>query len=74
MEPTVEFGFSFLNELQKFTGVPYSIKELELIYKYYLLKTKFKATVSDPQTKEIFNYLIALKVNEAEALINKYYN
>lgn len=73
MEPTVEFGFSFLNELQKFTGVPYSIKELELIYKYYLLKTKFKATVSDYQTKEIFNYLITLKVNEAEALINKYY-
>jgi hypothetical protein len=74
MEPTVEFGFSFLNELQKFTGVQYSIKELELIYKYYLLKTKFKATVSDSQTKEIFNYLITLKVNEAEALINKYYN
>ncbi|MGO4817101.1 glycoside hydrolase family 71/99-like protein [Flavobacterium sp. W22_SRS_FP1] len=74
MEPTVEFGFSFLNELQKFTGVQYSIKELELIYKYYLLKTKFKSTVSDSQTKEIFNYLITLKVNEAEALINKYYN
>ena len=73
MEPTVEFGFSFLNELQKFTGVPYTTKELELVYKYYLLRTKYKSTVTDSQTKEIFNFLITLKVNEAEALINKYY-
>jgi hypothetical protein len=73
MEPTVEFGFSFLSELQKFTGVPYSTKELELIYKYYLLRTKYKSTVTDSQTKEIFNYLITLKVDDAESLINKYY-
>lgn len=73
MEPTVEFGFTFLNELQKFTGVPYTTKELELIYKYYLLRTKYKSTVTDSQTKEIFNFLITLKVDEAEALINKYY-
>jgi hypothetical protein len=73
MEPTVEFGFSFLNELQKFTGVPYTTKELELVYKYYLLRTKYKSTVTDSQTKEIFNFLITLKVNEAEVLINKYF-
>jgi hypothetical protein len=73
MEPTVEFGFTFLNELQKFTGVPYTTRELELVYKYYLLRTKFKSTVTDSQTKEIFNFLITLKVDEAETLINKYY-
>ena len=73
MEPTVEFGFTFLNELQKFTGVPYTTRELELVYKYYLLRTKYKSTVTDSQTKEIFNFLITLKVDEAEALINKYY-
>jgi len=73
MEPTVEFGFSFLNELQKFTGAPYSTKELELIYKYYVLRTKYKSSVSDAQTKEIYTYLLAWKVGEAEKLINKYY-
>ena len=73
MEPTVEFGFTFLNELQKFTGVPYNTRELELVYKYYLLRTKYKSTVTYSQTKEIFNYLITLKVGKAEALINKYY-
>jgi hypothetical protein len=73
LEPTVEFGFSFLNELQKFAGVPYSTRELELVYKYYILRTKYKSTVTYSQTKEIFNSLITLNVNEAEALINKYY-
>lgn len=73
MEPTVEFGFSFLHELQKFAGMPYSKKELELIYKYYLLRTKYKSSVSDAQSKEIFTYLNTWKVAEAESLINKYY-
>jgi hypothetical protein len=73
MEPTVEFGFTFLNELQKFTGVSYTTRELELVYKYYVLRTKYKSTVTDSQTKEIFNFLITLKVDEAETLINKYY-
>ena len=73
MEPTVELGFSFLNELQLFTGVQYSTKELELVYKYYMLRTKYKSTVSDAKTKEIFNLLNTYKVAEAEKLINQYY-
>ena len=72
MEPTVEFGFSFLNELQKFTGSPYTTKELELIHKYYLLRTKYKSTVTDAQAKEIYAFLIAWKVAEAEKLIIKF--
>jgi len=73
MEPTVELGFSFLNELQLFTGVQYSTKELELIYKYYVIRTKYKSTISNSQAREIFDYLKAYKVSEAEKLINKYY-
>ena len=72
MEPTVEFGFSFLNELQKFTGSPYTTKELKLIHKYYLLRTKYKSTVTDAQAKEIYAFLIAWKVAEAEKLIIKF--
>ena len=30
IEPTKEFGFSFLEIIQDFTGVPYSVKELQL--------------------------------------------
>jgi hypothetical protein len=73
MEPTVELGFSFLNELQLFTGVQYSTKELELVYKYYMLRTKYKSTVTDSKAKEIFNLLNTYKVTEAEKLINQYY-
>ena len=73
MEPTVELGYSFLNELQIFTGVQYSIKELELVYKYYMLRTKFKSSVSDAKAKEIFVLLITYKVAEAEKMINQYY-
>ncbi len=39
LEPTVEFGFSFLHELQLFAGVPYGVAELELIFTYYKLRT-----------------------------------
>ena len=31
IEPTKEFGFSFLEIIQEFTGVPYSVKELKLV-------------------------------------------
>lgn len=38
IEPTVEFRFSFLEEIQKFTGVDYSLEELEMVYQWYNLK------------------------------------
>jgi hypothetical protein len=72
LEPTQEFGFSFLTELQQYTGSPYTVKELELIYKYYLIRTKFKSSISDLKAKEVYNYLISWKVAEAEKLINQY--
>ncbi|MCC6491696.1 MAG: hypothetical protein IT424_01605 [Pirellulales bacterium] len=34
-EPTVETGFRYLVEVQKFTGVPYDQTELELVYRLY---------------------------------------
>lgn len=40
MEPTVETGFSYLAQLQSYTGVPYTTAELELIHRLYLLRKR----------------------------------
>jgi hypothetical protein len=37
-EPTVETGFDYLVELQKFTGVAYGQAELELVYRLYMAR------------------------------------
>jgi hypothetical protein len=40
-EPTVETGFSYLEQVQDFTGVPYGKAELELIYRLYRARKNF---------------------------------
>lgn len=42
MEPTLEFGFSYLEKIQEYTGVPYTYEDLQLPYKLYLLRKKYK--------------------------------
>jgi hypothetical protein len=34
-EPTVENGFSYLQQVQQYTGVPYGLSELQLVYQLY---------------------------------------
>ena len=38
VEPTHEFGFTYLTALQDFTGVAYGLPELELIHDFYLAR------------------------------------
>lgn len=68
IEPTVEFEFTFLQEIQAFTGVGYGLEELELIHELYL-KRKENALVEDrdvtKKLDQIFYNLVALKVSEA---------
>ena len=46
LEPTQEFGFSALEQVQTFTGVPYTGAELRLIYRLYTLR---KAYATSPR-------------------------
>jgi hypothetical protein len=41
LEPTAETGFSYLIQLQQFTGVPYTQSELELVYRLYRERKSF---------------------------------
>lgn len=72
IEPTLEFGYSFLEEIQKYAGVTYTQKELALIYTWYSLKKKYQ------NDREITNrlmrayyYLVALDTNKAIRIINE---
>jgi len=70
IEPTLEFGFTFLERLQAFTGVTYTRNELELIYRLYLLRKKLSANPeAQKQLNQTFYYLVALRVDEARQII-----
>ena len=71
LEPTQEFGFSALEQVQTFTGVPYTGAELRLIYRLYTLRKAY-ATSPDAQATldQAFQQLVALNVPAATALLN----
>lgn len=71
LEPTREFGFSALEKIQAFTGVPYTVAELQLVYRLYTLR-KFHAGQASAQATldQAFQKLIALDVPAATALLN----
>lgn len=41
LEPTLETGYTYLEKVQAFTGVSYTIAELQLIHRLYLLRKRF---------------------------------
>ena len=41
IEPTVQNGFSSLQQIQEFTGVPYGLSQLQLVYQLYEAREKF---------------------------------
>lgn len=71
LEPTVEFGFSFLEKIQDFTGVSYNTSDLELVYQLYKYRKQF-AGDSAIQLKldQVFYYMVSLQLDKARALID----
>jgi len=72
IEPTEEFKYTFLTELQNFAGVSYNASVLENVYKYYTLKKKY------PNDKKVqskllqaFYYFISLQDEKAGQLIDE---
>jgi hypothetical protein len=41
IEPTVQNGFSSLQQIQQFTGVPYGLSQLQLVYQLYEARENF---------------------------------
>jgi len=71
IEPTDDFGFTFLQAIQQYTGVKYTVTELQLIYKWYTLRVKYKGnTTNETQLTLAYNYLVSLQVAKATTIIN----
>jgi hypothetical protein len=71
IEPTLDFNFSSLQTIQQYTGVSYTISELQLIYKWYTLRKKYIGNaVVEQQLVQAYNDLVALDVIDATTIIS----
>lgn len=72
IEPTQEFQYSFLENIQDFTGVAYEKSSLEAVYTYYQLKKQFDGKSKEQkQLTQIFYYLISLQEGKAMKLMGE---
>lgn len=71
IEPTEEFKYKYLTEIQKFTGVTYGQNELSIPVKMYLKRKEHKGKIFENQVlDQVFNLLISLQTDEAQRLID----
>jgi hypothetical protein len=72
-EPTFEAGFSYLQQIQKFTGVAYDVSELMLVYKLFILRKENK---DDAPMTELLNqaatHLVNLNVAAATDILDDF--
>ena len=74
IEPTVEFEFAFLEEIQTYTGVSYTLAELQLVYEWYTKKTDPDLAEDEDAQKKLeqaYYYLVALRVADARTLLDE---
>lgn len=71
IEPTLEFGYLYLEKLQTFSGTPYTSDEFEYILKQYELR-KSTSGISSAQNglDRSFNHFVRLEIDEAKAIID----
>jgi hypothetical protein len=71
IEPTLEFGFTYLEKLQTFSGTPYTSDEFEYILKQFQLR-KSTSDISSSQNAldRSFIHFVKLETEEAKAIID----
>jgi len=71
IEPTLDYNFSFLQTIQQYTGVTYTVTELQLIYQWYTLRKKYAGNAAvEAQLTNAYNDLVGLNVSGATTIIN----
>ena len=71
IEPTLDFNFSSLQTIQQYTGVSYTVNELQLIYQWYTLRKKYVGNNTvERQLIQVYNDLVALNVTDATTIIS----
>lgn len=71
IEPTAEFGYSFLTTMQQKLGVSYGQHELEQIYRLYQYRKQYSGNASvQQQLNQVFSYFANQQPASAETLMN----
>ncbi len=71
IEPTEEFGYSMLETVQKFTGVPYNGDDLKMAYELYELRKKYASNPDiQPKLDQVFYDIVSLRTDEARKLLD----
>lgn len=67
VEPSLEFGFDFLTQLQRFSGVMYGEVELKIIHALYKARKRYAGDAArQEKLDQVYYYLIALQIEEAK--------
>lgn len=71
IEPTLEYNYSFLETIQQYAGVSYTKNELQLIYKWFTLRKKYKGNNNiESQLLQAYYYLVSLDTAKASSVIS----
>jgi hypothetical protein len=70
IEPTLEFGYTFLVKLQQYTGVSYTEDDLKQVTRYYKLRKQYPSdAVIKAKLNQVYKYFAALQISDAVALM-----
>jgi len=71
IEPTAEYGYSYLTAMQQKLGVGFGQHELEQIYRLYQYRKQYKGNTGvQQQLDQVFTYFANLQPANAESLMN----
>jgi hypothetical protein len=71
IEPTDEFGYTFLEEVQEFADIEYDTNEFALIYKLFEMRKEYAGNTDlEKLMDQSFYYLVSLQTEKATALID----
>ncbi|MEO0587287.1 MAG: hypothetical protein AAF078_06560 [Planctomycetota bacterium] len=70
-EPTLEYGYDPLLQVQGFTGVPYDLNELTLVADLYDARVWFENDPAAQQTlNQVADWIAQLRIDDARALLS----
>jgi len=70
IEPTFEFGYTFLVKLQEYTGVSYTEDDLKQVTRYYKLRKQYPNDAAiKTKLNQVYKYFAALQIADAVALM-----
>lgn len=71
IEPTAEFGYKYLNQIQSFAGLINPSNDLAIAVELYQKRKKNKGnTLANKKLDQVFYYIVSLQLDKARTLLN----